>query len=129
MFDESLAEQKSTAVDNEQTKILDTLFYDLLDGYLIETFHTSKGVVFPKNMRCLETAVLQLENGDGFKLEDLARGMATCGIEESYAYKIVMDAIDDDLIEIVESNDSELIPTSITSHDISDSDEDDDFPI
>ncbi|MGY5859122.1 MAG: hypothetical protein RTU63_07120 [Candidatus Thorarchaeota archaeon] len=102
MFDELLAEEKSAVVDNEQTKILDTLFYDLLDGYLIERFRTSKEASFPKNMRCLQTAAEQLENGEGFKLEDLAKGMATCGIEESYAYKIVMDAIDEDLIEVAE---------------------------
>lgn len=116
MFDEILAEQKSTTVDNEQTKILDTLFYDLLDGFLIERFRTNKDVSFPKNMRCLETAAHQLENGEGFKLEDLAKGMASCGIEESRAYKIVMDAIDEDLIEIADEEKTDVISGPFTDH-------------
>jgi hypothetical protein len=116
MFDEVLAEQKSAVVDMEQTKILDTLFYDLLDGYLIERFRTSKDVTFPKNMRCLETAAQGLEHGEGFKLEDLAKSMATCGIEESRAYKIVMDAIDDDLIEIANDEKTDEISGTFTDH-------------
>jgi hypothetical protein len=116
MFDEVLAEQKSAVVDMEQTKILDTLFYDLLDGYLIERFRTSKDAAFPKNMRCLQTAAQHLENGEGFRLEDLAKEMATCGIEESHAYKIVMDAIDEDLIEIADVEMTDEIAGPFTDH-------------
>ena len=116
MFDELLAEQKSAVVDMEQTKILDTLYYDLLDGYLIERFRTTKDVSFPKNMRCLQTAAKELENGEGFRLEDLAKGMASCGIEETHAYKIVMDAIDEDLIEIAEEEKTDVIAGPFTDH-------------
>ncbi len=127
MFDELLANQNAAVIENEQIKILDTMFYDLLDGFLIETFRTSKDVAFPKNMRCLQTAAQHIEHGEGFKLDDLAREMATCGIEESRAYKIVMDAIDDDLIEIVESDTSDLLPSHSSIYDIPDSDDDDEF--
>ncbi len=117
MFDESLAEQRASVVDPEQTKILDTLFYDLLDGYLIERFRTSKEAAFPKKMQCLVDTAQQLENGEGFKLEDLAKGMATCGIEESHAYKLVMDAIDEDLLEIADVEDADL-HTPAVIHDV-----------
>jgi hypothetical protein len=103
LFDEILADSRVRLDDEAQTEVLDTLFYDLLDGFLIERFRTSKDTEFPKSMSCLVNTAQQLENGEGFKLEDLAKGMATCGIAESYAYKIVMDAIDDDLIQIVEN--------------------------
>ena len=76
-------------------------------------------------MRCLETAALQLENGEGFRLEDLAKGMASCGIEESYAYKIVMDAIDDDLIEIAEEEKTDVISGPFTDHRTPDLESDD----
>lgn len=130
MFDEVLADSKSTVEDMEQTKILDTLFYDLLDGFLIERFRTSKYASFPKSMKCLEDAALQLENGEGFKLEDLAKEMATCGIEESHAYKIVMDAIDDDLIEMANGNAPEStdnVANLFVDRKISDSDDEDEF--
>ena len=124
MFDEVLANGKSAIINAEQTKILDTMFHDLLDGFLIETFRTSKDVAFPKKMKCLQTAAQHLENGEGFKLSDLAREMSTCGIEESTAYKIVMDAIDEDLIEIVESETSDLVPGHSSIYDIPDVDDD-----
>jgi hypothetical protein len=127
MFDEVLAEQKAAVEDTEQTKILDTLFYDLLDGYLIERFRTTKEASFPKNMQCLVTTAQQLENGEGFKLEDLAKGMASCGIEESHAYKLVMDAIDDDLLEMTESDEEvEIDTTPSVIHDIPKPPDDDD---
>ncbi|MHA1135931.1 MAG: hypothetical protein ACTSSE_05535 [Candidatus Thorarchaeota archaeon] len=114
LYDELLADSKVGLVDPSQTEIFDTLFYDLLDGILIENFRTIKDADFPKSMQCLVTAAQQLENGEGFKLEDLAKGMATCGIEETHAYKIVMDAIDDNLIEVAddedEDNDEDIIP-------------------
>ncbi len=111
LFDEILADSRVGIVDESQTEVLDTLFYDLLDGYLIERFHTTKDAEFPKSMTCLVNTAHQLENGEGFKLEDLAKGMASCGIEESHAYKLVMDAIDDDLIEMTkETNHESDIP-------------------
>ncbi|MCK5264146.1 MAG: hypothetical protein KAR03_00935, partial [Candidatus Thorarchaeota archaeon] len=130
MFDELLADQKSSVEDLEQTKILDTLFYDLLDGFLIERFRTSKDVSFPKSMKCLVDTAQQLENGEGFKLEDLAKGMASCGIEESHAYKIVMDAIDDDLIEMANGDvpdKTENVSALFVDREISDTDEEDEF--
>ncbi len=130
MFDELLADQKSSVEDLEQTKILDTLFYDLLDGFLIERFRTSKDVSFPKSMQCLVDTAQQLENGEGFKLEDLAKGMASCGIEESYAYKIVMDAIDGDLIEMANGDvpdKTENVSALFVDREISAADDEDEF--
>jgi len=130
MFDELLADQKSSVQDLEQTKILDTLFYDLLDGFLIERFRTSKDVSFPKSMQCLVDTAQQLENGEGFKLEDLAKGMASCGIEESHAYKIVMDAIDDDLIEMANGDvpeKTENVSALFVDREIADVDDEDEF--
>jgi len=130
MFDELLADQKSSVEELEQTKILDTLFYDLLDGFLIERFRTSKDVSFPKSMQCLVNTAQQLENGEGFKLEDLAKGMASCGIEESHAYKIVMDAIDDDLIEMANGDvpdKTENVSALFVDREISDADDEDEF--
>ncbi len=130
MFDEILADQKSSVEDLEQTKILDTLFYDLLDGFLIERFRTSKDASFPKSMQCLVNTAQQLENGEGFKLEDLAKGMASCGIEESHAYKIVMDAIDDDLIEMANGDvpdKTENVSALFVDREISDADDEDEF--
>jgi len=110
LYDEILADTKVGFVDPSQTDIFDTLFYDLLDGILIERFRTTKDATFPKSMQCLVTAAQELENGEGFKLEDLAMGIATCGVEETHAYKIVMDAIDDNLIEMAPETDSEIVP-------------------
>ncbi|MGY5879266.1 MAG: hypothetical protein RTV31_03400 [Candidatus Thorarchaeota archaeon] len=130
LYDEILADTKVGFVDPSQTEIFDTLFYDLLDGILIEKFRTTGDASFPKSMQCLEVAAQQLENGEGFKLEDLARGIATCGIEESRAYKIVMDAIDSKLIEVAPDNDSEVVPPPPNESDIRETiDDEDELPM
>jgi len=127
LYDEILADTKVGLIDPSQTEIFDTLFYDLLDGILIERFRTSKDASFPKSMECLVNAAQQLENGEGFNLEDLAAGMATCGIEETYAYKIVMDAIDENLIEVIIEPESDVVPAPPPETEISELDEDDGF--
>lgn len=104
MFDEQYAQVQSVMMADEHSHILENLFYDLLDGFLTERYRTSKDVSFSKEMKCLESTAHQLEGTEGFRLDDLAKGMATCGIEESYAYKMVMDAIEDSKLEVVNGN-------------------------
>ena len=101
MFDDQYEEIRSVGMDIEHSRILENLFYDLLDGFLTESYRISKDVTFPKEMKCLVSTAQQLEGAEGFRLEDLAKGMATCGIEESHAYKLVMDAIEDNKLEVV----------------------------
>ncbi len=105
MFDEMMADHRSNVIPDEERAMFDNLFYDLMDGFLLESFHLDRAAVFPKSMSCLESTASQLENGEGFKLDDLAKGMATCGVEESHAYKMVMDAIENRLIRIANGED------------------------
>lgn len=100
MFDDMMADARSDIILPEQRAMFDNLFYDLMDGFLLENFRLEKDASFPKAMNCLESTAIQLENDKGFKLDDLAKGMATCGIEESRAYKMVMDAIERRLIRV-----------------------------
>ena len=101
MFDDQYAQVRSATMIEEHYRILENLFYDLLDGFLTESYRINKKVAFPKEMKCLVTTAEQIEGSEGFRLEDLAKGMATCGIEESHAYKLVMDAIEDNKLEVV----------------------------
>ena len=105
MFDDMMADVRSNVIPPEQRAMFDNLFYDLMDGFLLEQFHLEKGAAVPKAMDCLVTTASQLENGEGFKLEALAKGMATCGIEESHAYKMVLDAIERRLIKVANGMD------------------------
>ncbi|TFG32382.1 hypothetical protein EU527_10290 [Candidatus Thorarchaeota archaeon] len=126
MFDEQYAEVQSEMIDEEHTHILENLFYDLLDGFLIEHYRTSRDVTFPKEMKCLESTAQQLEGSEGFRLEDLAKGMATCGIEESHAYKLVMDAIENNKLEVVNGHipDSRISGPFIERRPVEDDEED-----
>ena len=101
MFDDQYATARSEVMSDEHYRILDNLFYDLLDGFLTESYRISKDVSFPKQMKCLVETAQQIDRTEGFRLEDLAKGMATCGIEESHAYKLVMDAIEDNKLQVV----------------------------
>jgi hypothetical protein len=100
MFDEVMANGRAEILPDEERKMFENLFQDLMDGFLLETFRVSLEASFPKAMSCLESTAVQLENGEGFKLDDLAKGMATCGVEETHAYKMVMDAIELQLIHV-----------------------------
>ncbi len=129
MFDDQYAEVQSTTMDEEHYRILENLFYDLLDGFLTENYRISKDVVFPKEMKCLVSTAQQIEGGEGFRLEALAKGMATCGIEESHAYKLVMDAIEDNKLEVVNGHipDGRIAGPFIDRRTMEDSDEEDEY--
>jgi hypothetical protein len=100
MFDEIVVSTRTFQITEEQAKLFNNLFLDLMDGILIERYELKKGVSVPKSMDCLVSTASQLQNGEGFRLEDLARGMATCGVEETFAYKMVMDAVHDGMLAV-----------------------------
>jgi hypothetical protein len=49
---------------------------------------------FPRHLKCVEEKFEHLEATDGFELDELAMGVASCGLEEARAYKIIMDYIE-----------------------------------
>ncbi|MGQ4911824.1 MAG: hypothetical protein ACP6KW_06590 [Candidatus Thorarchaeota archaeon] len=101
LFDESADTSKPRGISREQTQVLTNLYFDLMDGFLLEKYRLNHKTPAPKSMKCLVTTASQLESDDGFRLEDLARGISTCGVEETFAYKMIMDAVEDGMLTVV----------------------------
>jgi hypothetical protein len=115
MFDELLAVPQSDVLGAETVRMFDSLFYDLMDGILLLSYRKSAEVSLPRDMKCLEAAAVHIQNGEGFKLEELARGMAACGVEESRAYKMILDAIEKDLLVKAEQDKGDASETVVES--------------
>ncbi|MFW9849613.1 MAG: hypothetical protein ACFFF4_10740, partial [Candidatus Thorarchaeota archaeon] len=102
MFDEALARTPTEIQDDKTEQLFTTLFTDLMDGEFLAPYRKRASVSFPRNMKCMNYVVRNMDHPD-FTLDELARGMAMCGIEEGEAYLQVMDAIELKLIEPVDN--------------------------
>lgn len=100
MFDDIVETSRTFRITGDQAQLFNNLFLDLMDGILIERYHLKEDASLPKSMDCLASTAGLLEKGEGFRLEDLAKGMASCGVEETFAYKMVMDAVDGGMIRV-----------------------------
>lgn len=116
MFDESQVIAPTEVLDERQTTIFTSLFMDMMDGEFLTAYKKREAVKIPRHMSCLSSVVGNMED-DEFTLDELARGMAMCGIEEGEAYLQVMDAIENDLIHPANGSKpiGSLEPTSSTS--------------
>ncbi|MFW9919431.1 MAG: carboxypeptidase-like regulatory domain-containing protein [Candidatus Thorarchaeota archaeon] len=97
MFDEYAAIAPTHVLDEESEGLFTSLFMDMMDGEFLTAYKKREAARIPRSMSCLSTVVGRME-GDEFTLDELARGMAMCGMEEGEAYIQVMDAIENDLI-------------------------------
>lgn len=125
MFDEMMADALSSSIPIERKEMFENLFFDLMDGFLLETFRVDEEADFPKSMSCLEGTAKQLENDEGFKLLDLVNGMATCGIEESFAYRMVLEAVEKKLLRLTNSRDIGGVVRPLIDHEKVDDEETD----
>ncbi len=98
MFDESVALAPTHELEAHEEELFTSLFMDLMDGELLTAYKLREAARLPRSMSCLSSVVDRMEKKE-FTLDQLARGMAMCGIEEGEAYLQVMDAIDNDIIE------------------------------
>jgi len=97
MFDESIALAPTHVLDDETESIINALFMDMMDGEFLTAYRKREAAKLPRSMSCLSSVVGNMDK-DEFTLDELARGMAMCGIEEGEAYLQVMDAIENDYI-------------------------------
>jgi hypothetical protein len=81
-------------IDDETIQQFEYHFDNLMDGKLLKKFRMAEHGEFPRSLKCVERKFEHLEATDGFDLDDLAAGVASCGLEEARAYKIIMDYIE-----------------------------------
>lgn len=105
MFDDVLGDVRGQILEPETVKALDSLFYDLMDGNLLTLYKRRFDTAFPRRLKCLQATASFIERPDGFLLGDLAKGMTSCGIEESHAYKLILEAIESKILVTAERTD------------------------
>ena len=108
MFDGLFEDPQSTVLDPETLRMFDSLFFDLMDGFLLQNYRTRTEISVPREMKCLQASASRLPQDKGFKLDELAKGMASCGVEEAMAYKLIMDAIEKSLLVKTEGSKDEV---------------------
>jgi hypothetical protein len=98
MCGEMLSDMHGDMIDEDTAKLFDDLFVNVMDGFLLRAFKRAENGGFPRKMKCLVVTAEYLDSETGFTLEQLAHGMSLCGIEESHAYKLIVEAIEDELL-------------------------------
>ncbi|MFW9961480.1 MAG: hypothetical protein ACFFDV_10695 [Candidatus Thorarchaeota archaeon] len=107
MFDEVLSERPSQVVDPKMIKTFEWLFDDFVDGVLVRP-HQIGEKRLPKKLRCVEDVVNTEDGIDSFMLVNLIQLLESCGIDEDDAYLLVMDAIEQEYIIPIYSNNNNL---------------------
>ena len=105
MFDDMFSEEVPHSLDQETTDLFEGLFVNVMDGFLLKPFKKVQNGGYPRKMKCLVRTVEHLDAESGFTLDQLVKGMSACGIEETHAYMMIEEAIEEDLIETKEASD------------------------
>jgi len=108
MFDDVFASPQSRVLSPDTLRMFESLFNDLMDGSLLETYKTSTETSIPRQMKCLQSAASRIRSSDGFRLDELAKGMTSCGVEEAMAYKMIMDAIERNMLVKTTASEGEV---------------------
>jgi hypothetical protein len=93
VFDHMYTEVPLTVLDPETEAQFNAFFDDIMDGCLLRDYTVSEGKSFPRKTKCIEERIHRIDDEDGFDLEELAKEMTSCGLEEARVYTIIMDAI------------------------------------
>jgi hypothetical protein len=103
MFDESLSERPAQVVDAKTIKTFEWMFDDFVDGVLLEPYQVGEKRL-PKKLRCIEEVVNKSDGVESFQLVNLMQLLETCGIDEDEAYLLVMDAVEQEYIIPIYTN-------------------------
>lgn len=102
-FDEIFRLTPAEVLDGDTQDRFDALFDEILDGALLKKYRLDDDKAIPRDMRCLELGADAMEKGE-LDLDELAKKMAMCGLEEGRVYYLIMEAIKKDLIKPVEGS-------------------------
>ena len=96
IFDESMEDVPVVVLDQHTTRQFDTIFDDLLDGSLLQTYRLDETKKFSTST-CADERIAR-KQGEEFKLEELAEEIASCGLEEGRVYQAIMRALENQFL-------------------------------
>ncbi|MFW9851090.1 MAG: hypothetical protein ACFFF4_18340, partial [Candidatus Thorarchaeota archaeon] len=113
VFDSEFDEAPILSISETDEGRFDQLFNEMLDMNLHRPHKIIDTKGLPRGPKCLKAAINELQNSDGFALEEMADRMAACGLEEARVYKIIMDAIENSRVIPIEGyTDPDSTPSS-----------------
>jgi hypothetical protein len=110
VFDDIYEEVPRRTIDESRMDIFDSIFDDCMDGVFLKRHVIIDYDDLPKRFKCAEERIPELDRESGYTLEELAHGMAACGIEETHVYKEILDALGKELIKSKEEEEPILFP-------------------
>jgi hypothetical protein len=102
IFDEQLKDVPIAVLDQHNRRQFESLFNDILDGALLKTYTLSEDKKY-KPSSCADERIAR-RRGVEFLLDELAADIASCGLEEGRVYKAIMEAIERDLLVLIEKD-------------------------
>ncbi len=94
VFDNMFTEPPMVALEYGTVLQFEALFDDILDGRLLKEYKVSDLRGFPRKTKCIEERIDRIGSDGPFELEELAKEMTSCGLEEARVYKMIMEAIE-----------------------------------
>ncbi|MFX1265353.1 MAG: hypothetical protein ACFFH0_08225, partial [Promethearchaeota archaeon] len=120
VFDTMFTEPPMVALEDGTVMQFEALFDDILDGRLLKEYKVSDLRGFPRKTKCLEERIDRIDSDGAFELDVLAKEMTSCGLEEARAYKMIMEAIENNNLvtakveEIREGKEGDSDPEIVT---------------
>ena len=89
-------------LDNGTMTQFDILFDEVLDGSLIHKYRIQDVKGLPRKTKCLEKEIGEIAQSEAFTLEELVSRMTGCGLEESYVYLSIWEALEKKQIQMLD---------------------------
>ncbi|TXT55899.1 MAG: exported protein of unknown function [Candidatus Thorarchaeota archaeon] len=112
LLDDSVSVETSQVHDDETIDTLDQIFDNVMDGFLLADYRFRSEIEYSEKFNCILEGVNKLDS-ESFKLVELARSMASCGIRVADTYLLIMEAYELGLLQQV--GQSELNSLDLTS--------------
>ena len=96
----------------------DILFDEVLDGSLIQKYRIQDVKGLPRKTKCLQKEIGEIAQSEAFMLDELVSRMTGCGLEESYVYLSIWNAIEKKQIQMLDLKRFEEVSKEVETDDL-----------
>jgi hypothetical protein len=119
MLDFEMSQRPTQSSDTMLAQVLEALFDERLDGFLLEYYKRGAAASFPRKYRPVEDALLITEAADCARPMYMAKNIALAqGVSEAEASLLVLEAIENELL--VSCDQREILSFTRMNWDLSD---------
>ena len=118
IFDHQFTEAPMKVLDNGTMTQFDILFDEVLDGSLIQKYRIQDVKGLPRKTKCLQKEIGEIAQSEAFMLDELVSRMTGCGLEESYVYLSIWNAIEKKQIQMLDLKRFEEVSKEVETDDL-----------